>query len=129
MKPCEQHIHIMENFENGDKRMLAIESKLDTIIDRQFTVSEDVTRIKSIVENGLKKNVDDLASAAVAVHQKIELLDDFKWFIEMVNGFRSGLMKKIVYASLIGGVIVISYSFLSVVGSKELPRLLMKLWG
>jgi hypothetical protein len=129
MKPCEQHVNIIANFEKGEKRMSDIEDKLDTIISRQFGVSEDITRIKAIVENGLKKNVDELAAAAVAVHQKIELLDDFRWFIDMINGFRTGLMKKIVYASLIGGVIVISYSFLSVVGSKELPRLLMKLWG
>jgi hypothetical protein len=106
-----------------------INEKLDTIIERQFGVSEDITRIKAIVENGLKKNVDELSAAAVAVHQKIELLDDFKWFIEMVNGFRTGLMKKVIYATLIGGVIVMCYSFLSVVGSKEIPKLLLKMWG
>ena len=106
-----------------------IDKKLDTIIARQFEVSNDVTRIKAIVENGLKKNVDDLAAAAVAVHQKIELLDDFKWFIEMVNGFRTGLMKKVIYATLVGGVIVMGYSFLSVVGSKEISKLILKLWG
>jgi len=106
-----------------------INDKLDTIIERQFEVINDVTRIKAIVENGLKKNMDDLAVAAVAVHQKIELLDDFKWFIEMVNGFRTGLMKKVIYATLVGGVIVMGYSFLSVVGSKEIPKLILKLLG
>jgi len=136
MAPCEQHIHIIQSLQNGETRMQGIESKLDTVLSRQLDyiqsqslLSNDVTRIKAVVENGLKKNVEDLALAASAVQQKIELLDDFRWFIEIVNSFRAGLMRKVLFLSAAGGVLVVFYSFLAAFGAKEFPKLLLKWLG
>ena len=114
---------------DGDARMQGIETKIDTMLERQMdymasqmTVSTDITRIKTIVENGLRKNVEELSIAAMAVHDKMELLKDFTWFINTVNGLRDGLMKKLIIASLFGGVLVVFYSALSVISTRGIPN-------
>lgn len=133
--PCVQHGKVLESLSSGETRMQAIEDKIDTMMVRQMgyiegqtTISVDVTRIKAIVENGLRKNVEELSIAAIAVHDKVELLKDFTWFINTVNGLRDGLMKKLIIASLFGGVLVVFYSALSVISTRGIPKLLEKLW-
>lgn len=134
--PCVQHGKVLESLSSGETRMQAIEDKIDTMLARQMdymasqmTVSTDITRIKTIVENGLRKNVEELSIAAMAVHDKVELLDDFAWFIKTVNGFRDGLMKKIIMVSMAGGVLVVLYSTLSAISAREMPKLLSRLLG
>lgn len=142
-KQCGQHKDLIDTvteckkaLSEGDKRMEGIEGKIDMVLDRQLAymdnqvvVSSDITRIKAIVENGLRKNVEELSIAAMAVHDKVELLDDFTWFIKTVNSLRDGIMRKLIVASLAGGIIVVLYSALSAISAKEIPKLLSKLLG
>ena len=51
--PCEQHGDVLKSLKDGDLRMQGIETKIDTMLERQMdymasqmTVSTDITRIK-----------------------------------------------------------------------------------
>jgi hypothetical protein len=128
---CSLHNNLVESLAEGDSRMKNIDEKIDLIMSRQLTYMEnhatfanDLSRIKAIVENGLKKNVEQLAAAAIEVEQKMKILDDFHWFMELVEDFRTGLFKRVLKYAFIGGIIALAYTLIISYGNRFFARLL-----
>ena len=112
-----------------------LEKKIDLILERQMTyidqqniLASDVTRVKTIVDNGLKKSVEQLTATANDFQQKAQLINDFAWFIKMINEFRSGLFKKVLKYAFIGALLALAYTFVIAYGNKAFPKLLEKLF-
>jgi len=133
--PCPLHKDFVQSLQDGDDRMKRIDENIDmimkrklTYIDQQNILAQDMTRVKAIVENGLQKNVQQLAAAAVEVNQKVQLLNDFAWFIELVNDFRAGLVKRCLKYAFWGGVIALAYTALIAFGNDVFPKLAAKVF-
>ena len=112
-----------------------LEEKIDLIIERQMSymqqqvaLSKDVATVKGIVENGLKKTVEQLAQTAADFTQKAHLIDDFAWFIKIVNEFRTGLFKKVLKYAFVGALLALAYTFVIAYGNKAFPKLIEKLF-
>jgi hypothetical protein len=123
---CSDHVEAMKG----------INEKLDGISQRQTKYIEDqgamcleVSHIKGIVTNGLGKTVEDLAKAADDVKQKIQMLDNFTWFIKLVNDFKEGLVRRVFKYAFFGGVIALIYTFIVALGSRLSPKLITLILG
>jgi hypothetical protein len=134
-KVCSQHEGYTESLKRGDERMERIEKSLDKISDRQIdyiTKQEDLAKsvnaIKVIVENGLQKNVKQLEAAAIQVDAKIKTLSEGQWFIDIVNEFRTGLVKRCLKFAFFGGVVALSYTAIIAFGNDVFPKIIAKLF-
>jgi len=132
---CSLHLELVKSLTDGDSRMKNIEQKLDTIMTRQLayietqnTLALDVAGVKAIVENGLQANVLQLSESAMEVSEKIQLLSDFAWFIDLVNDFRAGLVKRVFKYAFWGGVVALIYTALIAFGNNAFPKLAQKLF-
>jgi hypothetical protein len=131
---CKSHAAMVDRLEKGDIRMAGIEEKINQVLSNQLQymnnqteLAVNVQKIKGVVENGLKKSVEELTATANDFHQKAQLINDFAWFIKLINDFRAGLFKKVLKYAFIGALLALAYTFVVAYGNKAFPKLLEKL--
>lgn len=129
--PCPSHVEIVKSLERGDTRMGDIENKLDTIISRQLKYMEmhtetikDVTRIRGIIENGLKKDVCDTAECVKELVSKVRVLEDFSWFRNWMNHMRDNLFKNIMKVGFAGAIIYFIFWFVGTFGKEYVLKMM-----
>jgi hypothetical protein len=129
--PCPSHVEIVKSLEQGDVRMQNIEDKIDLIIAQQLRYMEvhtetvkDVARIKSIIENGLKKDVSETAIAVRELTSKINILEDFSWFRNWMNSLRDNLFKNILKIGFACAILYFVVWFVGTFGKEAVLKMM-----
>ena len=87
----------------------SINEKLDIIMERQLDYSNRITKLETIVTNGLSHNVIEIHSKLEQVCEqygkRLAVLESFSWFRKSVNKLRDNLFIYLIQVSIVGGVV------------------------
>jgi archaellum component FlaC len=103
----------------------SINEKLDIIMDRQLDYSNRITKLETIVTNGLSHNVIEIRSKLEQVCEqygkRLAVLESFSWFRKSVNKLRDNLFIYLIQVSIVGGVVYALVHF-----GKEIVQAVLK---
>ena len=94
----------------------SMNEKIDLILERQLEYSNRITKLETIVTNGLSHNVANISKSmddfCVEVKRRLDELEDFKWFRLPVTKLRDKIFWYVFKIALAGGAIylIIHYS-------------------
>ena len=94
----------------------SMNEKIDLILERQLEYSNRITKLETIVTNGLSHNVANISKSmddfCVEVKRRLDELEDFKWFRLPVTKLRDKIFWYVLKIALAGGAIyfIIHYS-------------------
>ena len=94
----------------------SMNEKIDLILERQLEYSNRITKLETIVTNGLSHNVANISKSmddfCVEVKRRLDELEDFKWFRLPVTKLRDKIFWYALKIDLAGGAIylIIHYS-------------------
>jgi len=87
----------------------SVNEKIDLILERQLEYSNRITKLETIVTNGLSHNVADMAKRLDVfcgeVKKRLDELEDFKWFRLPVTKLRDKIFWYVLKIALAGGAI------------------------
>ena len=87
----------------------SMNEKIDLILERQLEYSNRITKLETIVTNGLSHNVAAIAERldtfCEEVKKRLDELEDFKWFRLPVTKLRDKIFWYVLKIALAGGAI------------------------
>ena len=87
----------------------SMNEKIDLILERQLEYSNRITKLETIVTNGLSHNVANISKSmddfCVEVKRRLDELEDFKWFRLPVTKLRDKIFWYVLKIALAGGAI------------------------
>lgn len=108
MNECPQHSHL-------EVKLDSIEDKLDLIIDRQLEYSNRITKLETLVTNGLSHNVIEIRTKMDVIceefGERLTELESFSWFRKSVSKLRDNLFIYFIQLSIVGGVVYVLIHF------------------
>ena len=108
MNECPQHSHL-------ETKLESIEDKLDLIIDRQLEYSNRITKLETLVTNGLSNNVIEIRTKMDVICEefgkRLMELESFSWFRKSVSKLRDNLFIYFIQLSIVGGVVYVLIHF------------------
>ena len=100
-----------------DKIVLVLKNQ-SSYMTEHTSMNKDITYIKTTIDNGLKTKVSEAHEMMNELKGKMDCLDDFQWFREMVNKLRDNLFRSVCKYTFYGGIIIFVGSAFFVVGQK-----------
>jgi len=100
-----------------------VNSKLDKLIDNQALHHDEIMHIKSVVDDGLKSKVEEMAINMGNVYKKVTVLEDFKWFQDWITELRDHSFKLFLKFCLVGGGVYIAIHFGGIIATNVLKSL------
>lgn len=117
MNECPQHSHL-------ETKLDSIEDKLDLIIDRQLEYSNRITKLETLVTNGLSHNVIEIRTKMDVICEefgkRLTELESFSWFRKPMNELRDSTIGTLIKLAFVGGSIYFLIHFGNVILDKVL---------
>ena len=111
--------------EKLEKTLDDIVEKLDVMMERQLEYSNRITKLETIVTNGLSHNVIDIKAKLDIICEnygrRLTVLESFSWFRTAVSSLRDNLFINILRFAVAGGLIYLAIHF-----GKELVGVFLK---
>ncbi len=108
MNECPQHSHL-------ETKLESIDEKLDLIIERQLEYSNRITKLETLVTNGLSHNVIEIRAKMDIICEefgkRLTELESFGWFRKSVSKLRDNLFIYFIQLSIVGGVVYVLIHF------------------
>ena len=103
----------------------SMNEKIDLILDRQLEYSNRITKLETIVTNGMSHNIieirEKLETVCEQYGKRLAVLESFAWFRTAVSNLRDNLFINIIKLSVVGGVIYVLIHF-----GNEIVKMVLK---
>ena len=103
----------------------SMNEKIDLILERQLEYSNRITKLETIVTNGMSHNIieirEKLETVCEQYGKRLAVLESFAWFRTAVSNLRDNLFINIIKLSVVGGVIYVLIHF-----GREFIQVVMK---
>ena len=103
---------------------MTADDKLDLILERQLEYSNRITKLETIVTNGMSHNIIEIRAKLETVcegyNKRIAELESFSWFRKPMNELKDGTIGTLIKVAFAGGVLYMLYHF----GSQMFERII-----
>lgn len=107
---CLAHPGMTKTLERIEDKMDELIVQQTTIVNRQLEHIERIVRVEAVVTNGLSHNVQHIVNEMASLCNRINKIDEFKWFREWMTKLRDDLFANILrVVFIVGGIAVIIY--------------------
>ena len=93
----------------------SMNEKIDLILERQLEYSNRITRLETIVTNGLSHNViairEKLDTVCESYGKRLDDLEAFSWFRKPMNELKDSVLGYLIKFAFAGGVLYLAYHF------------------
>ena len=93
----------------------SMNEKIDLILERQLEYSNRITKLETIVTNGMSHNIIEIRAKIDTICEqygkRLTVLESFAWFRTAVNNIRDNLFMNLIRLAVIGGVIYVLIHF------------------
>lgn len=103
----------------------SMNEKIDLILERQLEYSNRITKLETIVTNGMSHNIIEIREKLETVYEqygkRLAVLESFAWFRTAVSNIRDNLFINIIKLSVVGGIIYVLVHF-----GNEIVKMVLK---
>ncbi len=103
----------------------SMNEKIDLILERQLEYSNRITKLETIVTNGMSHNIieirEKLETVCEQYGKRLAVLESFAWFRTAVSNLRDNLFINIIKLSVVGGIIYVLVHF-----GNEIVKMVLK---
>ena len=103
----------------------SMNEKIDLILERQLEYSNRITKLETIVTNGMSHNIieirEKLETVCEQYGKRLAVLESFAWFRTAVSNIRDNLFINIIKLSVVGGIIYVLVHF-----GNEIVKMVLK---
>ena len=111
--------------DNIETTLTSMNEKIDLILERQLEYSNRITKLETIVTNGMSHNIieirEKLETVCEQYGKRLAVLESFAWFRTAVSNLRDNLFINIIKLSVVGGVIYVLVHF-----GNEIVKMVLK---
>ena len=103
----------------------SMNEKIDLILERQLEYSNRITKLETIVTNGMSHNIieirEKLETVCEQYGKRLAVLESFAWFRTAVSNLRDNLFINIIKLSVVGSIIYMLVYF-----GNEIVKMVLK---